>query len=97
MANPVRYYFFPPTWDYPPGGPIKLGNIITSLKRPERPIYTAPQTLPIEQAGEVYISSKNNVEISLDKLRSGGISILTKFLGAIVGLGVDVGVTVDNK
>jgi len=86
MANRVFYYFYAPTWDCPPGGPIKLGNVITSVKKPERPLYTAP--LPAES--EVFSSEKTAVESSLEKLRTGKFSILTKFL-SVLGFGIDVG------
>ncbi|ENH75406.1 hypothetical protein FOC1_g10002966 [Fusarium oxysporum f. sp. cubense race 1] len=32
MANRDFFYFYAPTWDYPPEGPIKLGNVISSVK-----------------------------------------------------------------
>ncbi|KAF6812643.1 hypothetical protein CSOJ01_05062 [Colletotrichum sojae] len=36
MANRERYFFYAPTWDYPPNGPIKLGNVIPSVKKPQQ-------------------------------------------------------------
>ncbi|KAK4040988.1 hypothetical protein C8A01DRAFT_45809 [Parachaetomium inaequale] len=34
MANQTKQYFLAPSWDYPPNGPIALGNIIISPSRP---------------------------------------------------------------
>ncbi|RFU35432.1 hypothetical protein B7463_g888, partial [Scytalidium lignicola] len=84
MANRVFYFFFAPTWDYPPGGPIKLGNVITSVKKPERPLYTAP--LPTD--AEVFSTEQRRVEFSEEKLRAGQLSIFTTFL-SVLGAGVD--------
>ncbi|OCK74585.1 hypothetical protein K432DRAFT_338800 [Lepidopterella palustris CBS 459.81] len=92
MANNVFYFFYAPTWDYPPEGPIKLGNVITSIKKPEWPLYTAP--LPTDS--EVFSSGKSHVEFSKEKLRAGKFSILTKFL-SILGVGVDVGANWDTS
>ncbi|KAJ4357088.1 hypothetical protein N0V85_009519, partial [Neurospora sp. IMI 360204] len=86
MANNIFYFYYAPTWDWPPEGPIKLGNVITSIDKPEQPLYTAP--LPDES--DVYSSEKTEVEYSKEKLREGKFSILTTFL-TILGVGVDVG------
>lgn len=86
MANNVSHFYYAPTWDWPPGGPIKLGNVITSIKRPEQPLDTAP----LPAMSEVFSSEKTEVEYSKEKVANGGFSILTKFL-SILGVGVDVG------
>ncbi|KAI0379220.1 hypothetical protein F5Y04DRAFT_260007 [Hypomontagnella monticulosa] len=86
MANRTFYFFYAPTWDYPPDGPIKLGNVLTSLKKPERPLCTVA---PIADT-DVFTSEKRQVEFSREKLKSGQFSILTKFL-SFLGIGVDVG------
>jgi len=86
MANATPEYFIPPTWDFPPDGPIALGSVILSLKRPHRGLATCPPT-----DADVLPSSKFSVSISKDKLKSGGFSVLTTFLGGLLGLGVDVG------
>ncbi len=92
MANRTFYFFFAPTWDYPPDGPIKIGNVLTSLKKPEQPLYTAaPQA-----DTDVFSSEKRQVKFSRQKLRSGQFSILTKFL-SFLGVGVDVGMNWDNR
>jgi hypothetical protein len=87
MANREFYYFFAPTWDYPPGGPIKLGNVITSIKKPERPLYTAP--LPTD--AEVFSTEQRRVDFSVEKLRAGQLSIFTRFLN-VLGVSVDASV-----
>ena len=85
MANTVPSYFYSPSWDYPPPptGPIKLGSLITSLKRPEQPLATSDPT-------STFSTDKKIVEFSKEKLRQGKFSILTKFL-SVLGVGVDLG------
>ncbi|VUC35621.1 unnamed protein product [Clonostachys rosea] len=86
MANPEFFFFYAPTWDYPPGGPIKLGNVITSVKNPHRPLFCSP---PPEDS-DVFKTEKKSVQYTKEKLRRGKFSILTKFLG-ILGFGLDIG------
>lgn len=92
MSNCVLQYFYAPTWDYPPAGPIKLGNVLMSIKKPENPLFTAP----LPTAEEVFTMNKTDVEFSTEKLNGGHLTILTKFL-SIFGLGVDTGVQWDRR
>ncbi|KAJ5928328.1 hypothetical protein N7466_007284 [Penicillium verhagenii] len=87
MANQTPCFFFAPTWDYPPPptGPIQLGNVITSLQKPEQPLFTAP--LPTES--EIFSTDKKNVTFSREKTREGKFGILTQFL-SFLGLGIDL-------
>lgn len=96
MANKDTFYFYAPTWDYPPPpvGPLKLGNVFTDLKRPaESILYTAamPSINDVAVGSAPYSTYKNDVEISTKKLRKGRFAVLTQFL-SILGVGVDVGV-----
>ncbi|KAI1488414.1 hypothetical protein F5X96DRAFT_83541 [Biscogniauxia mediterranea] len=90
MANRTPYFFLAPTWDFPPppAGPIQLGSVITSVKRPERPLYTAPP--PTES--EVFCSEKRHFTFSTEKLRAGRFGIFTRFLSMVLGVGADAGV-----
>ena len=92
MSNAIYSYFYAPSWDYLPDGPIKLGNVITSIERPEDPLHTAPY--PKDE--ELILSEKKQVEYSHEKLRVGKFSILTKFL-SILGVGVDLGMDWDRR
>ncbi|KAH8745340.1 hypothetical protein F5883DRAFT_266517 [Diaporthe sp. PMI_573] len=92
MANRQYFFFYAPTWDYPPGGPIKLGNVITSVKKPERPLHCTPSP----EGSGIFSTKKMSVQYTKEKLRSGKFSILTKFL-SVLGFGVDVGAEVDNR
>ncbi|KAI0543079.1 hypothetical protein GGR58DRAFT_450638 [Xylaria digitata] len=83
MANTIASYFFAPSWDYPRDGPIKIGNVITSIKQPEQPLYNAP--LP---PGGLVSSEKRGVEFSEEKLRGGKFGVWVRFLSVI---GIDVG------
>ncbi|KAI8712721.1 hypothetical protein NCS52_01370900 [Fusarium sp. LHS14.1] len=92
MANRDFFYFYAPTWDYPPGGPIKLGNVITSAKNPHRPLFCSP---PPEES-DVFKTEKKSVQYTKEKLRRGRFSILTKFL-SVLGLGIDIGAEIDRS
>lgn len=92
MANQVFYFYYAPSWDWPPGGPIQLGNVLTSIRQPERPLYTAP----LPESEQVFSSEKTEVKYSKEKLRAGGFSILTTFL-SILGVGVDIGVGIEKR
>ncbi|KAK7932569.1 hypothetical protein PG985_003281 [Apiospora marii] len=86
MANRVPCFFYAPTWDFPPDGPIKIGNVLASIKTPELPLHTAP--LPADH--ELFSTEKRQVEFSYERLREGRLSIVTRFL-SFLGVGVDVG------
>lgn len=84
MANRSPCFFYAPTWDFPPGGPIKLGNVIASFKTPELPLYTAK----LLNEDEAYSTEKLAVKFSYEKLREGKFSILTRFM-SFLGVGID--------
>ncbi|KAM0442275.1 hypothetical protein ACHAQK_004607 [Fusarium lateritium] len=92
MANRQFFYFYAPTWDYPAEGPIKLGNVLSSVKKPHLPLFTAP---PSDETG-IFKTEKKSVEYTKEKLKSGRFSILTKFL-SVFGFGVDVGAEVERS
>jgi len=92
MASEIPEYFLPRNWDFPPNGPIKLGNVLTSLKKPHRPLVTIkPDT------DKIVYSPKDFVKIETESSRSGGFSILTTFLSGLLGLGVDAGADVERR
>ncbi|KAM0546215.1 hypothetical protein ACHAPJ_011001 [Fusarium lateritium] len=92
MANREFFYFYAPTWDSPPNGPIKLGNVISSVKRPDQPLFCYP---PSEDT-DIFKTEKKSVQYAKEKLKSGRFSILTKFL-SVFGFGVDVGAEVERS
>ncbi|KAJ4003172.1 hypothetical protein NW752_011654 [Fusarium irregulare] len=92
MANREATYFYAPTWDNPPDGPIKLGNVISSVKEPHRPRFYCP---PSDES-DLNKLEKKSVQYTKEKSKSGRFSILTKFL-SIFGFGVDVGVEIERS
>ncbi|RSL76624.1 hypothetical protein CEP51_009796 [Fusarium floridanum] len=92
MANRDFFFFYAPTWDYPPDGPIKLGNVITSVKNPHRPLFCSP---PPEDS-DVFKTEKKSVQYTKEKLRRGKFSILTKFL-SVLGFGIDIGAEIERS
>lgn len=94
MANRVPCYYLAPTWDFPPppAGPVKLGSVITNLDTPDRPLFTA--SLPVgNDPGQLFSTEQRHVTYSTDKLRQGQFGLFTRFLGLIIGVGVEA--TVD--
>jgi hypothetical protein len=91
MANNQVCFFYAPTWDYPPGGPIKLGNVIASVKNPHRALHCVPP-----EGADVFSTSKHSVQYTKEKMRGGKFSILTKFL-SLLGIGVDVGAELSGR
>ncbi|KAL6899984.1 hypothetical protein GGI43DRAFT_54521 [Trichoderma evansii] len=90
MTNQVSYYYFAPTWDFPPNGPLQLGNVLMSVKKPERALYTAPPP----NATEIITSEKSQVELSRENLKAGKFGIFTRFL-TFLGLGIDLAASWD--
>ncbi|KAG5925765.1 hypothetical protein E4U42_003953 [Claviceps africana] len=77
MASNIPCYFYAPNWDFPPDGPIKLGNVLMSIKKPDRALHAAA----VPSSFEV-VSTKRRVEFSHKKLKTGGFSILMRFLSS---------------
>ncbi|KIL92962.1 hypothetical protein FAVG1_04143 [Fusarium avenaceum] len=92
MANRECYYFYAPTWDNPPNGPIKLGNVISSVKEPHRPRFYHP---PSADSDITKLETKS-VQYTKEKFKSGRFSILTKFL-SVFGFGIDVGAEIERS
>lgn len=90
MSNEVKQYFLAPSWDYPPNGPIALGNIILSPTRPVPPLCTAAK---LEVEGLV-TSNKRDVEWKRGKTDAHKFGIWVKFLEF---LGIDIGVDVSAE
>lgn len=82
MANRDFFYFYAPTWDFPPDGPIQLGNVLTSLEKPERPLCCYPPP-PAFDASNLLRTTKTDVQYTKEKLKSGKFSLLTKFLSVL--------------
>ena len=90
-------YYYAPNWDIPPpsDGRIGLGNVIASPEKLEYPLHVAPFLLFLKTEGDVNgglmsTTKKTRVEYLAAKLREGKLSVLTRFLSILVGLGVDV-------
>lgn len=92
MASGVPEYFLPRNWDYPPDGPIRLGNVLSSLKEPHRPLATVKP-----DADKIIHRTKTNFNIDTEESQSGGISILTTFLSGLLGLGVDTSIDIEKR
>ncbi|KAJ2976689.1 hypothetical protein NQ176_g4798 [Zarea fungicola] len=89
MANRELFFFYAPTWDFHPEA-IKLGNVITSVKKPQRPLCCCPP--PPE--GRL-VTQKKSVRFTREKLYSGKFSLWTSFLN-VVGLKVDLRTELDK-
>ncbi|KAF2633124.1 hypothetical protein BU25DRAFT_406379 [Macroventuria anomochaeta] len=89
MAAQVPEYYLSRNWDYPPtpDGPIQIGNVISSLKEPHRPLATVKPDI-----GSLITSTKTGTSLREEKGRSGGLSFMTTFLGGLLPLSGDVGI-----
>lgn len=90
MANLRKTYFLTPSFDYPPTGPVLLGNIISSPKYPDKPLNNA-STRPAIPAAALTTITKTDWKSTTAKSHSGKVGIWAKFLEVVVGAGVDVG------
>ncbi|KAL8346296.1 hypothetical protein RB598_000279 [Gaeumannomyces tritici] len=73
MANLVKFYFYSPTWDIPPNGSLRIGNVLKSIETPTEPIARVlpPATLNPE---------KTELVISPSAIKDGRFTIVTRFL-----------------
>ncbi|KAH7025647.1 uncharacterized protein B0I36DRAFT_386073 [Microdochium trichocladiopsis] len=97
-----KSYFLTPSWDYPPDGPLKLGNIIISPVQPVpalvsvpistgRLTETGPSSSPRESLNVGFRSTKQNVSWSREKQLSGQFGVWTSFLQFVgVNVGLDI-------
>jgi hypothetical protein len=85
MSNQVKQYFLAPSWDYPPGGAIALGNIIASPARAVPAVATAASAATGQEEGLI-ASTKHGVEWEKGKTRAHKFGIWTKLLVASLGL-----------
>ncbi|OCL01390.1 hypothetical protein AOQ84DRAFT_11085 [Glonium stellatum] len=90
MANPRKTYFLTPSFDYPPTGPILLGNIISSPKYPDKPLNRASPG-PAIPAAALTTTTKTDWKSTAAKSHAGRVGLWAKFLEVVVGVGVDVG------
>ncbi|KAL2150976.1 hypothetical protein VTH82DRAFT_6074 [Thermothelomyces myriococcoides] len=93
MANQVKQYFLAPSWDYPPNGPIALGNIILSPSRPVPPLFNAAtmaaKTTTIHNKTQpVFSTTKHQVEWTRDRASTHAFGVWAKF---VESLGVSLG------
>lgn len=94
MSNITKTYFLAPSWDYPPNGPIKLGNIISSPLKAAEPLNIATCKDPEEV--DLNPPFKIGVTWSKEKQRAGKFGVWTEFL-SFLGFGVDVGTSYDTQ
>lgn len=84
MAAQKKQYFLAPSWDYPPTGPLALGNIILSPSRPVPPLLAAStltRTLdPATLAPNRVSTTKHNVEWTRDKSVSHSLGVWSRFV-----------------
>ncbi|KAL5384446.1 hypothetical protein DPSP01_005245 [Paraphaeosphaeria sporulosa] len=84
MANLVPEYYLAPTWEIPRHCSIKLSNIISSIKQPQRPLAN------IHPPDYITTSHKTSLTCCKRKMSSKDVSIITSFL-SFMGVGTDAG------
>ncbi|KAK3299817.1 uncharacterized protein B0H64DRAFT_1527 [Chaetomium fimeti] len=98
MAAQKKQYFLAPSWDYPPSGPIALGNIILSPSRPVPALLSAttlsPPPLSSESKPETLAGPnrtstfKHNVEWTRDQSLSRSLGVWSRFI-ELLGVRLD--------
>lgn len=106
MANMKKTYYFPPTWDVHPQGPLKLGSVLASTKRPLQPLLICPVTdIPqptIFIAGadpaqpQIYSTTRQNISYITSTLRTGSFTLFASFIAAVLGVGPDMSTKLSN-
>lgn len=100
MTSTVKTYYFPPNWDIPPGGPLSLGCVLSSVKRPLPPLLISPLTempstmTPCTTNGNleqprIYPTTKHNVSYRISTSHSGSASLFSSFAAPLLGIGPD--------
>lgn len=92
MAATDPEYFFPPNWEYFPGGPIRIGNVITSRKKPHDPLVSVKP-----EGGTVVTVSKTSTQLESDKKSSRGASVEAMPFSGLVGIGMSVSLNIQKK
>jgi hypothetical protein len=83
-----KTYFLAPNFDYPPGGLIALGDIITDPTEPENSLNEGDRVeIP---ASLIQYSVKTDWQTTREKLHEGKIGIWASFL-QMLGIGGDIG------
>lgn len=101
MANLTKTYYFPPNWNVHPGGPLKLGSVLSSAKRPLPPLLICPAsddapqpaTAPVASSEpaqpRIYRTTKHNFSYTTSTSYSGSASLFASFATAVLGVGPD--------
>lgn len=101
MANTLKTYYFPQNWDISPNGPLSLGSVLSSVKRPLPPLLinpltgavpaATPSTTTVSQAEQpnMYRSTKYNVSYKTSTAYSGSVSLFASFAAPLLGIGPD--------
>jgi hypothetical protein len=100
MANLTKTYYISPNWDVPPGGPLSLGSVLSSTKRPLPPLLICPVTdvphsttpstsgaAPVQP--QLFSTTKYNVSYTTSTLCSGFVSLFASFVAPVLGVGPD--------
>jgi hypothetical protein len=78
MASTIKTYFLAPNWDYPPGGLIRLGSLVTDPRKPHRSLNRAS---PIDiDEGNVVQSTKKKWELTRTQLTEVRVGVWGSFL-----------------
>jgi len=86
---PTRFYFFAPTRDVPPDGPIALGSIIESPLFADQPLNREP--VPIDPK-DVIKQEKTDYTFKRENTISGRVGAFVSFLLQILGIGQEASV-----
>lgn len=95
MANIKHTYNICPTWNFPPDGPIQLGNVLWDYKLPHEPLSRPDAARLATQ--RAWSTTKDGYSYSPEKKKDWRLSFATKLLSNILGVGVDVSLGSSNR
>lgn len=98
MANITKTYYFPPNWDVPARGPLRLGSVLASTKRPLPPLLVSPVVEETQSSRpsadseqlQVYCTTKYNLSYTTSSSYTYSAGLFASFATAVLGIGPDV-------
>lgn len=87
MSPQPKLYVLLRNKDFPPGGPIRLGSLLTDAANPESLVEGYTPSIPLGTT--IYHAWENNHRDTITKNHSTQLGLYTKFL-QILGIGLDI-------
>ncbi|KAL1890457.1 hypothetical protein Sste5346_008286 [Sporothrix stenoceras] len=93
MASTVKTYHLAPTFDFAPDGPLALGSVLSTVKRPVPPLTignvgsTMTTTDDASTTPKIFSTTKTNYTLTTSTKRTTSAALSLDFLSSIFGVG----------